>query len=41
MAMAAVDIAVWDIMARACDKPLWKLLGGFEKDVPAYNTDGG
>ena len=41
MAMAAVDIAVWDIMARACDKPLWKLLGGFEKEVPAYNTDGG
>jgi L-alanine-DL-glutamate epimerase-like enolase superfamily enzyme len=41
MAMAAVDIAIWDIMAKACEKPLWKLLGGFEKEVPAYNTDGG
>jgi len=41
MAMAAVDIAIWDIMAKACEKPLWKLLGGFCAQVPAYNTDGG
>ena len=41
MAMAALDIAIWDIMAKACEKPLWKLLGGFDKEVPVYNTGGG
>src|SRR3989304_10353279 len=28
MAMAAVDIALWDLMAKAVEKPLWRLLGG-------------
>ncbi|MFH0871627.1 MAG: mandelate racemase/muconate lactonizing enzyme family protein [bacterium] len=41
MAMAALDIAVWDLMAKACEKPLWKLLGGCREEIPAYNTDGG
>jgi len=41
MGMAALDIAVWDLMAKACEKPLWKLLGGCRDRVPAYNTDGG
>jgi L-alanine-DL-glutamate epimerase-like enolase superfamily enzyme len=41
MGMAALDIAVWDLMAKACKKPLWELLGGCREEVPAYNTDGG
>jgi L-alanine-DL-glutamate epimerase-like enolase superfamily enzyme len=41
MGMAALDVAVWDLMAKACKKPLWKLLGGCRDRVPAYNTDGG
>ena len=41
MGMAALDIAVWDLMAKACEKPLWELLGGCREEVPAYNTDGG
>lgn len=42
MALAAVDIALWDLMARAAAVPLWKLLGGDKPDrIPTYNTDGG
>ncbi|HAA86822.1 MAG TPA: mandelate racemase/muconate lactonizing enzyme family protein [Verrucomicrobiales bacterium] len=42
MALAAVDIALWDIKSKASDEPLWKTLGGTEKNkVEAYNTDGG
>ncbi len=42
LALSAVDIALWDIKAKAAGVPLWKLLGGGEaKRVEAYNTDGG
>lgn len=42
MALAAVDIALWDIMAKAAGKPLWQLLGGHKsKGIKAYNTNGG
>lgn len=42
MALAAVDIALWDLKAKACGLPLWKLVGGHKQgSVPSYNTDGG
>ncbi|MBB3131310.1 L-alanine-DL-glutamate epimerase-like enolase superfamily enzyme [Paenibacillus rhizosphaerae] len=42
MALAAVDIALWDIMAKASNKPLWQLLGGHKSQkIKAYNTNGG
>lgn len=42
MALAAVDIALWDIMSKASEKPLWKYLGGHKPDkIKAYNTNGG
>lgn len=41
LAMAAVDIALWDLKARALELPLYRLLGGFRDKIPAYNTDGG
>ena len=28
LALAAIDIALWDIKGKALDQPLWKLLGG-------------
>jgi L-alanine-DL-glutamate epimerase-like enolase superfamily enzyme len=42
LALAAVDIAIWDLKAKACGLPLWRLLGGAKPDgILAYNTDGG
>ncbi len=42
MALAAVDIALWDLKAQAAGLPLWRLLGGHKPGaVPSYNTDGG
>jgi L-alanine-DL-glutamate epimerase-like enolase superfamily enzyme len=41
MAQAAVDIALWDLKARAVGLPLWRLLGGHKDTVKSYNTDGG
>jgi L-alanine-DL-glutamate epimerase-like enolase superfamily enzyme len=42
LALGAIDIALWDIKAKAAGLPLWKLLGGgSEKQVAAYNTDSG
>jgi len=42
LALAAIDIALWDLKAKDAGQPLWKLLGGSaQKKVEAYNTDGG
>lgn len=42
MAQSAVDIALWDILAKAAGKPLWQLLGGGgSEDIPIYNTHAG
>ena len=35
-AIAAVDIALWDLRGRALGEPLWRLLGGAADRVPAY-----
>jgi L-alanine-DL-glutamate epimerase-like enolase superfamily enzyme len=35
-ALAAVDIALWDLKARQCRMPLWRLLGGYDPMVKAY-----
>src|SRR6201998_4275865 len=36
LALAALDIALWDIRGKARVHPLWKLLGGARQRVPAY-----
>lgn len=37
---AALDVALWDLKAKAAGVPLWSLLGGAVRDrVRAYNTD--
>ena len=42
LALAAVDVALWDLNAKAAGVPLWHLLGGAVRDtVVAYNTDVG
>jgi L-alanine-DL-glutamate epimerase-like enolase superfamily enzyme len=35
-AIAAVDAALWDLMARRVKQPLWRLLGGFSPKVKVY-----
>ncbi len=35
-AIAGVDIAVWDLMARGRNKPLYEFLGGNRRDIPVY-----
>ncbi len=36
MAMSGIDMALWDIRGKAVGWPLWKLLGGARRPVPAY-----
>ena len=40
MAMAGIDMAAWDALARAAGLPLVSLLGGAPKPVPAYASHG-
>jgi L-talarate/galactarate dehydratase len=35
-AVSAIDIALWDIKAKAANLPLYKLLGGYRDRVPTY-----
>ncbi|OZI36741.1 mandelate racemase [Bordetella genomosp. 1] len=39
-AMAAIDIALWDLKAQRLGLPLWRLLGGARPRVPVYATFG-
>jgi L-alanine-DL-glutamate epimerase-like enolase superfamily enzyme len=41
LALGALDVALWDIKAKAAGEPLWQALGGSARPVAAYNTDGG
>jgi len=40
MAIAAVDIAIWDLKARLLQLPLVKLLGQVRPGIPAYGSGG-
>ena len=39
-ALSAVDIALWDIKAKAAGLPLFRFLGGGDPEVPAYVSGG-
>ncbi|MCL4744971.1 MAG: mandelate racemase/muconate lactonizing enzyme family protein [Burkholderiaceae bacterium] len=39
-AIAAIDLAVWDLKARALKQPIWRLLGAARQRVPVYATFG-
>jgi L-alanine-DL-glutamate epimerase-like enolase superfamily enzyme len=40
-AIAAFDVALWDLKAKRAGKSIGKLLGAHRNDVPCYNTSGG
>jgi mandelate racemase len=40
MAMAGIDMSAWDALAKSCEMPLARLLGGEPRKVPAYNSCG-
>ena len=35
-AIAAVDVALWDLKAKCLNEPLWRLLGGHKNNIIAY-----
>ncbi|WP_194926242.1 mandelate racemase/muconate lactonizing enzyme family protein [Catenulispora pinisilvae] len=41
LALAAVDTALWDLRGKRAGEPLWRLAGGFRREVPLYDTEGG
>ena len=38
--LAPLDIAVWDALGKSLRQPLFRLLGGYRAQVPAYASDG-
>lgn len=39
-AISAVDLALWDLLARVHDEPLHRFLGRVRRDVPVYGSGG-
>lgn len=39
--IAAVEFALWDLVCKAAEQPLWRYLGACRRQVKAYSTDGG
>ena len=39
-ALAAIDVALWDLKGKALGQPVWRLLGGARPRVPLYATFG-
>ncbi|WP_213989189.1 mandelate racemase/muconate lactonizing enzyme family protein [Sodalis sp. dw_96] len=39
-AMSGIDIALWDILGKAANLPIYKLLGGFSNKVATYASGG-
>jgi L-alanine-DL-glutamate epimerase-like enolase superfamily enzyme len=40
MAISKVDVAIWDLLGKALQEPVWRLLGGARDRVQAYGAGG-
>jgi mandelate racemase len=40
LALSGIDVACWDVLAKAAGQPLARLLGGTPRPIPAYNSNG-
>ena len=38
--LSGVDIALWDILGKASEMPVWRILGGFARPLKAYASSG-
>lgn len=36
--LAAVDLALWDLVGKVCGQPVWKLIGGYREKILAYGS---
>ncbi len=41
LALAAIDVALWDLRCKRAKLPLWQMLGGAKNSVRMYTTEGG
>jgi L-alanine-DL-glutamate epimerase-like enolase superfamily enzyme len=37
-AIAAIDIAIWDLIAKSLNEPLYRLLGAYRESLPGYGS---
>jgi L-talarate/galactarate dehydratase len=40
IALAPLDIAMWDAAGKTLGQPLWRMLGGYRDRLPSYGSDG-
>jgi L-alanine-DL-glutamate epimerase-like enolase superfamily enzyme len=39
LAIAAIDVGVWDLVGKIHGQPLWRLFGGSREEIPAYISE--